>query len=74
MPVQQKLKSKGRKIGRNKRKDGGRYLAENRKVRNKIMNLKRHIARKAKEIARKALRNRTVMPDLQAINALKRLT
>ena len=73
MPVQQKLRSKGRKIGRN-RVPCERYQIENRRFKNQIVNLRRHIVRKAKEIARKALRGRTVLPDLQAINALKRLT
>jgi len=73
MPTQTKLKSKGRKIGRNAR-FCERYRIENRRERNKIVNLKRHISRKAKEIIHKAMKGRIIKPDSQAINTLKRLT
>jgi len=61
------------------------YKLEGRRLRNKIRNLKKHIARKAKEVARKTAKEHSVFVskvkgfrpmrhDEQAINALKRLT
>jgi hypothetical protein len=64
---------KGRKLGRNA-KFCVIYKAEDRRMRNKLARLKRHINRKAKEMAKKAKKGRIIKPDLQAQNALKRLS
>ena len=75
MPGEQRTGAKNRKYGRNTRKDGGRYLAENRRIRNKRKKLKRRIRLNAAEKARKARRDPPyhIKIDKGAIAALEAL-
>jgi hypothetical protein len=75
VPVVHKTGAKNRKYGRNAN-FCQRYSIENRRMRNKIKKLKRHIRFNANEIKRKARRDppRHVKIDQAAITALKILT
>ena len=75
MPGVQKTGAKNRKYGRNAN-FCQRYLAENRRIRNKIKKLKRRIRLNELMQKRKLKRKnyRIVKPDTGAIAALKRLT
>ena len=81
MPAVQKAKSKGRKIGRNAVRCQ-QYRIEGRREKNKVARLRRYLARKAGEVARKARtrtkytperKGRIIKSDLQAERALKAL-
>ncbi len=64
---------KGRKQGRNAKRCEV-YKNEGRRARNKLLRLKRYVARNARYVALKAMKGRTIRLDKQAVNALKRLT
>lgn len=76
MAERQKAKSGGarnRKHGRNNKRCET-YRKLNRREVNKLARLKRHIARNARDVARKAKRGYVIRIDKQAISALKRLS
>jgi hypothetical protein len=75
MPVVHKTGARNRKYGRSA-DFCQRYSIENRRMRNKIKKLKRHIRLNVSEIKRKARRDppRIVNIDKAAVSALKVLT
>ena len=64
---------KGRKHGRNAKRCEV-YKNEGRRDRNKLLRLKRYVARNARYVALKAMKGREMKIDKQAVNALKRLS